>query len=354
MGEPLVLCTKRTIRHVHVLVQRNSHGGFRSWRKSAKLRRVQPDVLGLGADESAAYRALITVPSAGADEFASLMCVTAEHARSLLTDLETKGLAVRSLGDPDRFVAAPPTTTLRDSLRRRREDLQKAEAELGALDEVYRAAAQRHGAPGVVDVLRGAAEVREVFGRLQLGARDEVLSLVKAPIAVISAAENVEEDSAVARGVRYRVVFERAMLAEEPDAFARIVAARAAGEEIRIADAVPLKLLIVDREQAFMPLKAEGPPGALLIHERGLLQALVALFESEWRRATPDGAKELDELDSRIVSLLMTGLTDEAVAAHLGTSLRTVQRRVRHLMEVTGGRTRMQLGFHVARLGWLD
>jgi DNA-binding NarL/FixJ family response regulator len=49
----------------------------------------------------------------------------------------------------------------------------------------------------------------------------------------------------------------------------------------------------------------------------------------------------------------MTGLTDEAVAAHLGTSLRTVQRRVRHLMDLTGGRTRLQLGFQVARRGWL-
>ncbi|GAA2615728.1 hypothetical protein Adu01nite_31970 [Paractinoplanes durhamensis] len=311
-------------------------------------------MLGLRADESAAYRALITVPSADAGEFAVMLRVPAEEAGELLAGLETAGLAVRSLGDPDRFVAAPPATTLREALRRRREELQRAEAELGVLDEVYRAAAQRRGAPGVVDVLHGAAEVREAFGRLQLGAREEVLSLVKAPIAVISAAENVEEDSAVARGVRYRVVFERAMLDEEPDAFARILDARAAGEEIRIADAVPLKLLIVDGEQAFMPLSVPGPPGALLIYERGLLQALVALFESEWRRASAVGASALDELDSRIVSLLMTGLTDEAVAAHLGTSLRTVQRRVRHLMEMTGGRTRMQLGFHVARLGWLD
>ncbi|WP_203821405.1 helix-turn-helix domain-containing protein [Paractinoplanes ferrugineus] len=315
---------------------------------------MQPDVLGLGADESAAYRALITVPSAGPDEFASLMRVPAENARNLLAGLETRGLAVRSLGDPDRFVAAPPAPTLREPLPRRREELARAEAELGVLDEVYRAAALRPGAPGVVDVLPGAAEIREVFGRLQLGARDEVLSLVKAPIAVISAADNVEQDSAVARGVRYRVVFERAMLDEEPDAYARIVAARAAGEQIRIADAVPVKLLIVDRAQAFMPLHAGGPPGALLIRESGLVRALVALFEFQWRKATPDGGRSLDESDARIVGLLMTGLTDEAVAAHLGTSLRTVQRRVRHLMEVTGGRTRMQLGFHVARLGWLD
>ncbi|WP_433383544.1 TrmB family transcriptional regulator [Actinoplanes sp. CA-142083] len=319
---------------------------------------MQPDVLGLRAEESAAYRALITVPSAGADEFAALLRVSAGHASLLLSGLEGAGLAVRSLGDPDRFVAAPPATTLRESLRRRREELQRAEAELGVLDEVYRAAALRRGAPGVVDVIQGAAAVREMFGRLQLGAREEVLSLVKAPIAVITAAENVEEDSAVARGVRYRVLFERAMLDEEPDAFERIVAARAAGEQIRIADSLPVKLLVVDREHALMPL-AQVPEtagaGALLVRERGLLLALVALFEAEWRTASAvAGTPALDALDARIVSLLMTGLTDEAVATHLGTSLRTVQRRVRHLMEVTGGRTRMQLGFHVARLGWLD
>ena len=199
-----------------------------------------------------------------------------------------------------------------------------------------------------------APALRQVFGRLQQGARDEVLSRGKAPIAVITAAENVEEDSAVARGVRYRIVFERAMLDEEPDAFQRIAAARQAGEEIRIADDLPVKLVVADREQALMPLVGREP-GALLVREKGLLLALLALFESEWRRASAVAATPaLDELDSRIVSLLMTGLTDEAVATHLGTSLRTVQRRVRHLMELTGGRTRMQLGFHVARLGWLS
>ena len=81
----------------------------------------------------------------------------------------------------------------------------------------------------------------------------------------------------------------------------------------------------------------------------------MALFDSEWTRAAAvAGTPALDALDARIVSLLMTGLTDEAVATHLGTSLRTVQRRVRQLMERTGGRTRMQLGFHVAKHGWLD
>ncbi|MBB2942887.1 sugar-specific transcriptional regulator TrmB/DNA-binding CsgD family transcriptional regulator [Actinoplanes lutulentus] len=324
-----------------------------------------PDVMGLDGDADAAYRALITVGSAGPDELAELAGFSATRAAELLDNLLADGLVARSLGDPGRFVAAPPGTALRAILSRRRHELTLAEAEIGALDELYRTATPRRGAPGVVEVVHGAAEVREMFGRLQLGAREEVLCMVKAPVAVIGAVENTAEDAAVARGVRYRVLLERAMLDEEPDTVERVVKARAAGEEIRIAAALPLKLIVVDREVAFLPLRRDPSlAGALLVHESGLLDALVALFEAEWTGAravvTESGDVRdlnpgaIDDLDVRIVTLLMTGLTDEAVAAHLGTSHRTVQRRVRRLMDLTGGRTRMQLGYHAARLGWLD
>jgi hypothetical protein len=59
----------------------------------------------------------------------------------------------------------------------------------------------------------------------------------------------------------------------------------------------------------------------------------------------------LDDLDSQVLSLLLVGLNDRAIAFHLRTSLRTVQRRVRHLMDRAGARTRTQLGWKAARLG---
>ena len=46
--------------------------------------------------------------------------------------------------------------------------------------------------------------------------------------------------------------------------------------------------------------------------------------------------------------LVVSGLTDGAVAHRLGVSERTVQRRVRELMEGSGSRNRMQLGHHAA------
>jgi len=52
------------------------------------------------------------------------------------------------------------------------------------------------------------------------------------------------------------------------------------------------------------------------------------------------------------LGLLLAGLTDQAVASQLDLSLRTVQRRLRHLQDVAGVKTRMQLGWYAAQHGW--
>ena len=52
---------------------------------------------------------------------------------------------------------------------------------------------------------------------------------------------------------------------------------------------------------------------------------------------------------AQLVELLELGLKDEAIARYLGVSLRTVRRRVAHLMAVNGVDTRFQLGWALAR-----
>ncbi|MGW0765234.1 LuxR C-terminal-related transcriptional regulator [Streptomyces sp. NPDC002676] len=73
------------------------------------------------------------------------------------------------------------------------------------------------------------------------------------------------------------------------------------------------------------------------------------------QRVTSAGALQnapaIDDLDAHILSLSLTGLTDKAIAGRLNSSLRTVQRRVRHLMNGAKVRNRMQLGFQAARQG---
>jgi DNA-binding NarL/FixJ family response regulator len=103
--------------------------------------------------------------------------------------------------------------------------------------------------------------------------------------------------------------------------------------------------------------------GALLVHESGLLDSLVHLFDLVWASAneivaTETGVDEraatrIDEVDARILTLLLGGLTDQAIGGQLGISLRTVQRRMASLMEQAQVTTRFQLGHEAARRAWV-
>ena len=113
-------------------------------------------------------------------------------------------------------MASPPSVALGALLVQRQGEMRLAELELGSLDEIYRAAVTDRASADVVDVVEGAEAMRQRFEQLQMTAREEVMAFVKAPVAVTPTAENTAEDEAVARGVRYRVLLERAMLEEEP------------------------------------------------------------------------------------------------------------------------------------------
>ena len=116
-----------------------------------------------------------------------------------------------------------------------------------------------------------------------------------------------------------------------------------------------------------MPLTPDDPetePTFMVVHRSGLLAALIALFESLWERAFElsaltaqppgDGHSPLPPADAQLISLLLAGLTDKAIAGQLGLSIRTVHRRISALLERAQVSTRMQLGWHAAQHGWLD
>ena len=67
----------------------------------------------------------------------------------------------------------------------------------------------------------------------------------------------------------------------------------------------------------------------------------------------PASDGSLSPEDRQLLSLLLAGLTGEAIAAHFRVSVRTVQRKVHALMDMAGVRTRMQLAWEAARQDWL-
>ncbi|GAA1722372.1 LuxR family transcriptional regulator [Isoptericola hypogeus] len=324
---------------------------------------------GLSPDLLRAYRALVATSSADGAELAATLDVPVGTARAWLDALASRGFATRLAGGAGglgarRFVAAPPSVTLGAAVAAHEDAVRRAQAELDTLEEMYRLAGVEGAADEVVQMVRGADAVARWFTRVQAGARSEVLAFVQHPVAVTSADENAVEEELVERGVQYRVVLERTMLDEFPGGLDAFAESLAAGEEARIAESLPLRMVVVDRELAFLPVLADplrASAAAMLVRPGALLSGLIALFDVVWATAAPvvlDAATAAtavgaaDDVDARLLSLLLAGHTDEAAAHHLGVSQRTVQRRVRDLMDRAGVRTRVQLGWHAARAGW--
>ncbi|MBG0851558.1 helix-turn-helix transcriptional regulator [Streptomyces spinoverrucosus] len=319
--------------------------------------------IGLDGTHESAYRALVAVGAADVSDLARRLTLGEHDTERALRRLERHGLAAQSSARPGRWVAAPPGVALGALLTQRRHELEQAELAAALLAEEYRAAAAEPAVHDLVEVVIGAAAVTQRFLQLQLGATDEVCALVTGTPVAVTGEENHAEEQAAARGVRYRVVVERAVL-DQPDGVTELGAALGRGEEVRVVDQVPTKLVVADRALALVPLTSPtAEPAALVVHASGLLELLAGLFESVWREALPlrlgdtgvteQGPEGPDGTDLEILSLLLAGLTDASVARQLDLGLRTVQRRAKRLMELTGVTTRLQLGWHAYERGWV-
>ncbi|MFB7368369.1 TrmB family transcriptional regulator [Streptomyces sp. NPDC056222] len=328
---------------------------------------------GLSTVEEQVYRSLVALVTATAPEVARKAALSESETEAVLLRLQHQGLAGTGDGDVSVFSAVAPDIGLLPRLRRSADALDDARAAVGELAEMYRASVHRRDGHHLIEVITGKEPLRERLRQMQRDAREEMLWLCKADYVAVPSQENHAEFDALSRGVRYQVVYEQDFL-EAPGAIEDVMEGVRAGEQARAVARLPVRLAIADRALALCPLVPGGPQGATegptaaLVRSSSLLEALVALFERFWetgvplrpdtpppstREAAASRATRLHPDDRHLLSLLIAGLTEMAVARHMGLSRRTVQRRVQRLMDLTGAASRMQLAWHAAREGWV-
>ncbi|MER8231854.1 DNA-binding response regulator [Streptomyces sp. NPDC094049] len=130
----------------------------------------------------------------------------------------------------------------------------------------------------------------------------------------------------------------------------------------RLIEAIPFKLIVVDRTVAAVPLDLELLyNGLLLIRDPVIVQALVRTHHTCWAAAEeltyvpppPPPPRDLPPQLRPVLDALLSGLTDETAATRLGMSARTYSRRVGELMTALGTTSRFRAGAEAARRGWL-
>ena len=193
------------------------------------------------------------------------------------------------------------------------------------------------------------------FAELQASCREELLLFDRPPYA--APPDNPQQDTVLARGVRWRTVYAPESL-QRTDAMAHVQQLVASGEEARVLPGLPIKLVIVDRHTALLPLTLDSALAqTAVIHRSTLLDAMVSLFETYWDRALPldqrPATEALTEEDREILALLVTGAKDEVIARQLGIGVRTLSRRMQQVMTALDAETRFQAGMQATRRGWV-
>lgn len=271
---------------------------------------------------------------------------------------------------PAVWSAMPPEDSLAEYADRLVEEAQRVRAHTPVLARLYRewhAAPQGPGPPDV-ELLTSMSEVNQAMTRLFAETDRQVISMRTSSPRVMHV---INSDPARNRhrmrnahgdALQMQAVFDTALLGN-PQLPAHLEARLQVGDELRFVNGVPFTATSNDTGTTVMDVAStdEGP-AALRIRHSALSEAIRRVVDGCWQRGVRwhgrDDARELvaaplDPRDRDILDLMLNGAADANVARQLGVSQRTVERRVRRVMELLGADTRFQAGVQAARRGWV-
>jgi hypothetical protein len=309
-------------------------------------------VIGLSEVEQAAYELLVDAsPATYADLAARWQ--RPEPLATVLARLEERSLVSSMAGVPVRFRAQAPRAAFDGLLAEFEEALEQARRHVGVLEAAYQARPSAPETTSVVELVTGQRVVRQRLLQIQNGARERIDCLAKPPYFFGGASTDHDP---LRRGLSHRTVYDHSAI-EHPGALATVERLIEAGQLARVLPDLPASLYLADARLAVLPLQRDptAPDAIIVVHPSALLDAMITLFEGLWRRALPlhptahtKAAAPAAADPQRLITLLLSGLTDEAIAHQLGLSHRTVQRRVATLMAELGAHTRFQAGMRAA------
>lgn len=269
---------------------------------------------------------------------------------------------------PGSVMAVPPEAAafsvlapLEESIAEQQLSLRSARSVLAAFGEVYSEVRRQEQPP--LTLLTGAPLINRMLEAAVDGCRAELLTAHPGggrPAGVLS--EAVERDvRLLSRGVRQRTLYQHTVRSH-PTTLSYIERVTAAGAEVRTLAEVFERLIICDRETAFIPVAenaAEGESAALQVRHPALVRFLARFFDNAWTRSVPVRTESLrtptiaSDIQRTILLGVVSGETDESIARRLGMSRRSVAEHIRKVSQRLESNSRAQLGYRLATSGLL-
>ncbi|GHJ36768.1 LuxR C-terminal-related transcriptional regulator [Streptomyces sp. TS71-3] len=329
-----------------------------------------PEVSPLDQQTLNVYRAVLFHKEHDPHKLARLVRSDSDAVKAAIARLTELSLLAPSRDTPGALRAVDPSLGMKvlfqreqDELAWRKHRIEQNRVALAALAAEYMAESRTGSADGT-EQLDGIDDIRNCLESLTESCQRELLAFHTAggPAEKSIEATRPLNERALARAVRSRSIFIHSITRDRATrAHAQWMAAHDC--EIRTAPSLPMRLLIADTTAALVSgLPGQKATSALLFRSRPVVLAMRALFDAYWDHASPfDQAAssreaepgELTPQERKLLQLLATGLTDDAVARALGIGVRTERRMVAELMERLRASSRFEAGVRASRRQWI-
>jgi len=322
--------------------------------------------LGIGQVAADVYEALLAEPSASVGELASRANVAQTDAEAALAELSQGGLVVtiaagKSGALAPRLVA--PDLALTALLRRhegdaarRQQELADARAAIAATSAAYKAAIDNPECCGrqIPSHHESLITARQLIG----GAICQGLIAIPDPTDIFGSAI-ADLARLASTGSRVAIICSDAARSAPPRS--GLANLERAGAQVRTLPVIAFPLIACDPPpSALLWPAADDSAGAVLARDEVFAPALAGVFERLWEIAVPlakelpaDPVTGLPQAEQALLVLLAAGLTGEAAARRLGTSLSTVRCQMSAIKDALQAESLFQAGYLAARRGWI-
>jgi predicted transcriptional regulator len=249
--------------------------------------------LGFSDREARVYMALLNKQNATATELQKLSGVPQSKIYEVLSGLVRRGYCIeRKAGRNRTYELINPEVTLNLSFDTLQVRLRRSIELKEKLFNLYHNSERAAEPLEYIEVLRGNDNIHHRYCQLVQSTRHELLGFGRRPYACDTTEKNDEQnqvaESILGKGVDSRWVYE-ILLPDDEWLITDLRNFEIQGERVRIADKLPLKMMIFDRELLLVaeeePFGGAGELAMSVIKQKTIVNAFCALFEFFWQNS---------------------------------------------------------------------
>lgn len=250
--------------------------------------------IGLNTYEAKTYNTLLNHELLTATEVSQFAGIPQGRIYSILKSLELKGFCNIFSGSVKKFEAVHPKIAFQSLILAQEKALKNIEVLSQNLQETFENRKTETTPLDYIQILTSKQSQVNKFDDLIKLSEKTLYSFNKAPYAtgflrqmdeIIKASEPLRKT--IKKGTSVRALFE----AEKVDIqeFARMVKYyESIGEEVRISEALPLKMLLSDNKKAMVSMRSQDGEKfkltSMIVEHSDLTNALIELFELHWKK----------------------------------------------------------------------